>query len=82
MDKRQRKAINRSRRIRKAVNIRRNNLPHNTPMKDEDGNILKDNNGKVLINLLIFSPAPKYMQLFFFISFLHSIKPPISASNV
>ena len=49
MDKRQRKAINRRRRIRKAVNIRRNNLPHNTPMKDEDGNILKDNNGKVLM---------------------------------
>ena len=49
MDKRQRKAINRSRRIRKAVNIRRNNLPHNTPMKDEDGNILKDNNCKVLM---------------------------------
>ena len=49
MSKRQRKAIDRSRRIRKASNIRRNNLPHNTPIKDEDGNNMKDANGAVLM---------------------------------
>ena len=49
MSKRQRKALDRSRGIRKAINIRRNNLPHNTPIKDEDGSIMKDVSGKVLM---------------------------------
>tara|TARA_Y100000034_G_C6793835_1_gene355625 strand:+ start:697 stop:894 length:198 start_codon:yes stop_codon:yes gene_type:complete len=49
MSKRQRKALDRSRGIRKASNIRRNNLPHNTPIKDKDGNNMKDDNGKVLM---------------------------------
>jgi hypothetical protein len=49
MSHKQRKALDRNHRVRKAINIRRNNLPHNVPVKDDDGNVVKGIDGKLLM---------------------------------